>query len=158
NTAGAEVGISAAPLRVDPTGTTTQPVSGTVTTTPPANASTNVTQFAGSPVAIGTGTGGPGVPRVTVSSDSVIGATQSGAWTMQPGNTPNTTPWLMTIQQGGNPATVNGSGALTVNCVTGCAASSAADTTGTGTLNALNAQAPAAPGLALAGTQGAAVE
>src|SRR5439155_15445408 len=134
NTAGAEVGISAAPLRVDPTGTTTQPVSGTVTTSPPANASTNVTQFGGSPVAIGTGTGGPGVPRVTVSSDSSVAAVQSGAWTMQPGNTPNTTPWLMTIQQGGNPATVNGSAALTLNFVPRCAASPAADTTRPGPL------------------------
>lgn len=48
----------------------TQPVSGTVTTAPPANASTNVAQFGGSAVATGTGVGGAGVPRVTVSSDS----------------------------------------------------------------------------------------
>lgn len=33
NNSGAEIGVSAAPLRVDPTGTTTQPVSGTVTVT-----------------------------------------------------------------------------------------------------------------------------
>jgi hypothetical protein len=33
NSAGAEVGIAAAPLRIDPTGTTTQPVSGTVAAT-----------------------------------------------------------------------------------------------------------------------------
>jgi hypothetical protein len=38
---------------------------------------------------------------------SVIGAvTQSGTWTVQPGNTANTTPWLITIQQGGNVAVV----------------------------------------------------
>lgn len=36
--------------------------------------------------------------RVTVENDVTIGATvaatQSGTWTMQPGNTANTTPWL----------------------------------------------------------------
>lgn len=31
---------------------------------------------------------------------------QSGTWTVQPGNTANTTPWLTTINQGGNSATV----------------------------------------------------
>jgi len=45
-----------------------------------------------------------------------VAATQSGTWTVQPGNTANTTPWLATINQGGNSATVNGSGQLAVNC------------------------------------------
>ena len=31
---------------------------------------------------------------------------QSGTWTVQPGNTANTTPWLITINQGGNSAIV----------------------------------------------------
>lgn len=35
-----------------------------------------------------------------------IAATQSGFWTMQPGNTANTTPWLASISAGGNSATV----------------------------------------------------
>lgn len=48
----------------------TQPVSGTITTNPPANASTNVTQFGGTALSTGTGNGGAGIPRVTVSSDS----------------------------------------------------------------------------------------
>lgn len=52
NNAGTEVGTSGAPLRFDPTGSTTQPVSGTIT------------------------------------------ANQGGTWTMQPGNTANTTAWL----------------------------------------------------------------
>lgn len=60
-------------VRIDPTGTTTQPVSGTVA------------------------------------------ATQSGTWTVQPGNTANTTPWLITINQGGNSATVTASNALKVD-------------------------------------------
>jgi hypothetical protein len=49
-------------------------VDGTVTTSPPANASTNVAQFGGSNVVTGTGTGGAGIPRVTVSSDSTVTA------------------------------------------------------------------------------------
>jgi hypothetical protein len=52
-------------------------ISGTVTTTPPANASTNVAQFGGSAVATGTGVGGAGIPRVTLSSDSSLAANQS---------------------------------------------------------------------------------
>jgi hypothetical protein len=50
----------------------TQTVSGTVTTTPPANASTNVVQFGGTNVSTGTGAGGAGIPRVTVSNDSQV--------------------------------------------------------------------------------------
>lgn len=48
-------------------------VDGTVTTTPPANASTNVAQFGGTNVSTGTGAGGVGIPRVTVSNDSTVG-------------------------------------------------------------------------------------
>lgn len=70
-------------------------VTGTVTTSPPANASANVTQFGGSAVVTGTGVGGAGIPRVTVSSDSTVGvsgtvtvagtvnAAQSGTWTVR---------------------------------------------------------------------------
>lgn len=63
------------PLRIDPTGTTTQPVSGTFW-------------------------------------QSVQPVSQSGTWTIQPGNTANTTPWLFSISQGGNTATVSAAGAL----------------------------------------------
>jgi hypothetical protein len=68
-----ELGTSSDPIRIDPTGSTTQPVSGTVA------------------------------------------ATQSGTWTVQPGNTANTTPWLITISQGGNAATVTGANALKID-------------------------------------------
>jgi hypothetical protein len=68
-----EFGTSSDPIRIDPTGTTIQPVSGTVA------------------------------------------ATQSGTWTVQPGNTANTAPWLTTINQGGNSATVTASNALKVD-------------------------------------------
>lgn len=66
-----EVGTAASPLRVDVTGTTTQPVSGTVTVTD-----------------------GAGALNVIVDSGTTA-ATQSGTWTVQPGNTANTTAWLI---------------------------------------------------------------
>lgn len=48
--------------------------------------------------------------------DGTVSAAQSGTWTIQPGNTANTTPWLMSIAQGGNTALVNASGQLSMNC------------------------------------------
>src|SRR5215469_8946444 len=42
--------------------------------------SQNITQFGGAAVVTGTGIGGVGIPRVTVSSDSSLAATQSGSW------------------------------------------------------------------------------
>lgn len=50
--------------------------------------------------------GGPG---------SAVTATQTGTWTVQPGNTPNTSPWLFTMAQGGNTATVSAAGAQKVD-------------------------------------------
>src|SRR5207245_2897224 len=96
----------------------------------------NITQWNGNTVDTNSGVKSAGTLRVVVATD-------------QPALT---NPLLTTIQQGGNSANVNASGQLIVNCAAGCAASSAADTTGSGTLNGSNAQAPAAPGLALAGT------
>lgn len=85
-------------VKVDGSGAT-QPVSGTVTANQGgAPWSENVTQFGGSAVVTGTGAGGSGIPRVTVSNDSNVLASQSGAWTVQPGNTQNTTPWLVSDQ------------------------------------------------------------
>lgn len=43
----------------------------------PTNASQNVAQFGGSNVATGTGAGGAGIPRVTLSNDSTLAANQS---------------------------------------------------------------------------------
>lgn len=98
-------------------------VTGTVTTTPPANASTNLTQVAGTALgatgvaAYGTAPAAvnvPGVnafitntPAVTLTSTTITGTvavTESGTWTVQPGNTANTTPWLVTQ----SPATSGG--------------------------------------------------
>jgi hypothetical protein len=52
---------------------------------------------------------------VTQPVSGTVAATQSGTWTVQPGNTVNTTPWLATISQGGNSATVTASNALKVD-------------------------------------------
>lgn len=139
-------------LRVDPTGTTTQPVSiaGSVAVTGPLTD----TQLRATPVPVsGTITANAGTGNFTVvqataanlnatisiaaaqtlatvttvsavtaitnalpTGSNVIGAvTQSGTWTVQPGNTANTTPWLTTINQGGNSATVTAGNALKVD-------------------------------------------
>ena len=56
----------------------TQPVSGTVTANQGgAPWSDNITQFGGTNVSTGTGAGGAGIPRVTVSNDSSLAANQS---------------------------------------------------------------------------------
>lgn len=46
----------------------------------PLDADVNVTEFGGNPVVTGTGASGVGIPRVTVSNDSNVLATQSGTW------------------------------------------------------------------------------
>lgn len=91
-----------------PTDQTAIPVSQsgswTVNTVPPANASTNVTQFGGNNVVTGTGASGLGIPRVTVSNDSNVLATQSGTWTVQQG----TPPWTQNLTQVGGSAVTLG--------------------------------------------------
>lgn len=46
--------------------------------------------------AFNTGVRGSTVQRVTIATDDIVPASQSGTWTVQPGNTANTTPWLVT--------------------------------------------------------------
>jgi hypothetical protein len=58
---------------------------------------TDVARFGGNPVVTGTGASGSGIPRVTVSNDSNVLATQSGTWTVQQG----TPPW--SVSQSGAP-------------------------------------------------------
>lgn len=48
-------------------------------------------------------------------TNASIPVTESGTWTVQPGNTPNTSPWLESISAGGNTATVTASSALKVD-------------------------------------------
>jgi len=92
-------GTSSNPLRVDPTGTTTQPVSGTVTANLAAGTNNigdvDVLTVNGVAPAFGSGVRGATVQRVTVATDDVVPASQSGTWTVQPGNTANTTAWLV---------------------------------------------------------------
>jgi hypothetical protein len=81
------IGTSTHPIRNDPTGTTTQPVSGTVTanagtgqfnvTCTAANCPINTAQFGGTNVVTGTGASGSGIPRVTIANDSSLAANQS---------------------------------------------------------------------------------
>lgn len=61
----------------------TQPVSGTV-------AVSTINSVA---PAFNTGARGATVQRVTIATDDVVPAAQSGTWTVQPGNTANTTAW-----------------------------------------------------------------
>lgn len=57
---------------------------------------TNLSQMGGVAIALNTGVRAAGVQRVTICTDDVVPASQSGTWTVLPGNTPNTTPWLVT--------------------------------------------------------------
>jgi hypothetical protein len=117
-------------------GGTAIPVSGTITATNPSVSTTgsappaSATYMGGSvTTAAPTYTTGQmsalslttaGLLRVDGSSvtqpvSGTVAATQSGTWTVQPGNTANTTPWLATISQGGNSATVSAGGALKID-------------------------------------------
>lgn len=71
----------------------------------PANQSVNLSQIAGATTATGHGTAS-GALRVELPTDGtgLVLAAQSGTWTVQPGNTANTTPWLTTL----NPTTSGG--------------------------------------------------
>lgn len=101
------------------------PITGTVAVTQSgawslsANQSVNVAQMNGVAVTMGNGVAGTGVQRVAIASDNTaftVNAAQSGTWTVQPGNTANTTPWLTTD----TPAT---SGGLSFSAVASSAAS-----------------------------------
>lgn len=57
---------------------------------------TSLTQMNGQAISMGTGVRAAGTQRVTIATDDVVPASQSGTWTVQPGNTANSTPWLVT--------------------------------------------------------------
>lgn len=69
----------------------------------------------GQQVAMQVDSSGRLIIRPLVSGTDSVASVQSGTWTVQPGNTPNSTPWLFTINQGGNSATVSAGGALKVD-------------------------------------------
>lgn len=74
-----EAGTASDPLRVDPTGSTAQPVTGAFfQATQPVSGPLTDAQLRAIPVPV----------------SGTTAATQSGTWTVQPGNTPNTAPWL----------------------------------------------------------------
>lgn len=75
----------------------------------------NVAQWGGTNTTLGQKVMASSVPVAIASDQSAIPVSQSGTWTVQPGNTVNTTPWLTTINQGGNSATVSAGGALKVD-------------------------------------------
>jgi hypothetical protein len=172
-----EAGTSTDPLRVDPTGTTTQPVSGTVTanqggtwTVQPGNTANTtawkvdgsaVTQPVSGTVAVnGALTHNNAAPAATLVGampaianaaaptftegrlvlhsvdlggslrtlimNSTLAATQSGTWTVQPGNTANTTPWLI---QGNQGFTNTGAGSVYLNVLPAFTSSGTSSTT-----------------------------
>ncbi len=65
---------------------------------------TNLSQLGGVAIAMGTGVRSAGTQRVTIATDDVVPVSQSGTWTVQPGNTANTTAWLVSDR----PATAGG--------------------------------------------------
>jgi hypothetical protein len=101
----------------------------------------NITQWAGSALGAtsnyGTSPGAVAVPGVNAFVTNTPAVSESGTWTMQPGNTANTTPWLTTINQGGNSATVTASNALKVDgsAVTQPVSGTVTANAGTGTFN-----------------------
>lgn len=95
-----------------PTGAATETTLAAINTKTPALG--QAVMASSSPVVIASDQSAvPVSGSVTVSG--TVAATQSGTWTVQPGNTANTTPWLATIAQGGNSATVSAGGALKVD-------------------------------------------
>lgn len=56
---------------------------------------TTLNQMNGQAISMGTGVRAAGTQRVTIATDDVVPASQSGSWTVQPGNTQNTTEWLV---------------------------------------------------------------
>lgn len=69
-----------------------------------SNVPENLAQVGGAAVALGQTTMAASIPVAIASNQTAVPASQSGTWTVQPGNTPNTTPWL--VQQ--VPQTTNG--------------------------------------------------
>jgi len=143
----ANVNVTNASLPV--TGTfwqATQPVSGTVTANQGgANATPwneNVAQFGGSAVVTGTGVGGAGIPRVTVSSDS-FPATQAVSGTVTA--TQGTPPW--TVKPDGTAWSLTGTSANVNVTNTSIAVTGSGSFTVAGTVTSNQGSAGATPWL-----------
>lgn len=57
--------------------------------------SVNIAQVGGATVALGQTTMSASFPVTIASNQTALPVSQSGTWTVQPGNTANTTPWLV---------------------------------------------------------------
>lgn len=96
----------------------------------------NITQFGGVGLSTGTGASGTGIPRVTVSNDSNILATQSGTWTVQQGGTPTTVgnSWTVKPTDGTNVITFKAASTTPVIADTALVTSERPDNVGTPTM------------------------
>lgn len=98
-------------------------LNATVTAT---NLSSNISQINAVTPLMGNGVTGTGSQRVTIASDNTaftVNAAQSGTWTVQPGNTANSTAWLTSPR----PATAGG---LTMSEVVSAATTNATSVKG----------------------------
>jgi hypothetical protein len=111
-----------------------------------ASAVVNVASFGGNAVVTGTGTSGLGIPRVTVSNDSNILATQSGTWTIANTSFASTQSGTWTV---GLSAGTNAIGSITNTSF----ASTQSGTWVVNTKNALTANSPAAASVGLTSAQ-----
>jgi len=88
------------------TTTGTGPTGLTATLILPTQVS-NLSQLGGQNISMNTGTRDAGTQRVTIATNDVVASSQSGTWTVQPGNTANTTPWLVAFKPDSATATLN---------------------------------------------------
>lgn len=109
-------------------------VSGTIT--PSGTQNVNVTSIGGNAVTttIPVSDGGG-----SLTVDGTVSATQSGTWTVQPGNTANTTPWLVTD-------TPSAAAGAAITPATNVGGNGVVAKASPGNLYALNAVAPATAG------------
>lgn len=103
-------GVQRVTLASDSTGQVTLAAGSATIGALTANQSVNVAQMSGVTITMGNGVSGTGVQRVTLASDSTgqvaLAAGTASIGTVQPGNTANTTPWLMSVHDGTTRATV----------------------------------------------------
>lgn len=127
--------VGANGLKVDGSAVT-QPVSGTVTITPSGTQTVSgtvaVSTINSVAPAFGTGVRGATVQRVTVATDDVVPASQSGTWTVQPGNTANTTAWKVDGSAVTQPVSISGNQAVNVAQINGVTPLMGNGVTGTG--------------------------
>lgn len=110
-TTGGLLRVDASGVAVPVTGTfwqTTQPVSLASIPALPAHQSVNVDQLNGTAPDTNSGVKSAGTLRVVIATDqpvltNALAVSQNGTWTVQPGNTANTTPWLVTNVPGTSP-------------------------------------------------------